>query len=915
MAICAQCGRTLPPDAVGCPACGGTVVPGRPHGNPGPLFAEGDRLADRFVVERLLGTGASGAVYSALDTLMGVPVALKVMWDSAVPGEEAFERFRREVQAAQTVGDARHLVAIHHILLLEDGRPALAMERVEGGSLKDLIQQEGPLPWARAVDLAAQIAEGLAQLHAHGIVHRDVKSGNVLIGPGFTAKLGDFGLVKGEILGATLTQAGSALGTPGYMAPEAIRGMESTPASDLYSLGVVLYEMLTGQTPFQGQSGLEVASKHLADAPPLPPLKAAGTPRWLSRAVRRLLEKDPRDRFSSASDVARALRNRSPGLGWSRRWTRRAVAAGVIAALALGAAGIAWKMSRPSVLALSFRGKVLEARSPSGQLQWKKELPAEVRSACFGLFGPEGSPAVACALGAAPSAAPGTRAPDPIYLWDRNGALIRTLPAALSGTASSAAYAITVSAHRFRAGAPDRLVVYLRQWAWYPTGLKVLDTAGERESTRVVRPFESLDVYNSGLFYDWAYKDLDGDGVDDVVYAGSNYRLFDVLFVAAAKLVRSRTASDRTTHSPDLAQTSTNPPLFYRCFAFGQVSKLKVEGGHAGPIKLSLPGQPPWTLTGRGELVQDGLSQGPDLGHIAAADALLPDLCYLKDQGRWQDILKLVSQWPHGLAYPYNWLGRFFSVQALMGLGRHQEAQDLLARSAKEFTGHDLPLPYYEFELSSLFLEGRYRPCLDRFFSLPPEVRMTMPELGRTAVWAALYLGDEEALRRLQRDSGVSKYMWFPELFTGVWDYVRGDFAAAQAGFGSLRLQCAYDPEPSLWLADALARQGRVAQADAILKSLQPDEYSEPPQDTDVGLWLRWKGGDHGSDLLEKMDALVQTKRLEAQTDAETRALLPLLLWRAADMKAESGETAAAGRLLAEAKATAPASWQGCLRR
>jgi len=266
-----------------------------------PLREPGDLLEGRYRIEQVLGTGASGVVYGVADELARTRVALKLLWDRPEEGDGTLERLRREIKASQRAPHP-HLLPIHDLILVE-GRPALLMEWVEGETLKDRIRREGGLPHREAEAVAASILKALSHLHGLGVLHRDVKSGNVLLGADGSVKLGDFGLAKGEDLGESLTLTGVALGTPGYMAPEVIRGGEASVRSDLYGVGAILFEMLAGHVPFQGAGSLEVASRQLAEEPPLYLLKSRRVPRWLAQVAGRLLAREPSDRYASAGEV------------------------------------------------------------------------------------------------------------------------------------------------------------------------------------------------------------------------------------------------------------------------------------------------------------------------------------------------------------------------------------------------------------------------------------------------------------------------------------------------------------------------------------------------------------------------------------------------------------------------------------
>jgi len=204
-------------------------------------------IAGRYRLERRVGEGGMAEVYLAHDELLDRPVAVKVLRQALAQDRVLRERFVREAQAAARL-DHPHIVGVYD-LGEWGGRPFLVMEWVEGPTLASLIRERGPLPVPLACELGAQIASALAYAHARGLIHRDVKPHNILLkaeGGRWEAKLADFGLAK--VLSATsLTLTQEVFGTPQYVAPEVVRGERVTPAADLYSLGVVLFEMLTGQ--------------------------------------------------------------------------------------------------------------------------------------------------------------------------------------------------------------------------------------------------------------------------------------------------------------------------------------------------------------------------------------------------------------------------------------------------------------------------------------------------------------------------------------------------------------------------------------------------------------------------------------------------------------------------------------------
>ena len=248
-----------------------------------------------------------GVVYKATDLKLGRSVALKVLPPQWSHDEGAKQRFLREAQAASATNH-RNICIIHDIAKTDDGQLFIVMAYYEGETLKQKLER-GPLPAAEALEIAAEIAEGLAKAHAQGVVHRDVKPGNLMITDD-GVKVLDFGLAKfADSL--QLTMAGSTVGTVAYMSPEQARGEEADVRSDVWALGVVLYEMLTGGVPFKGS--YPEATFHAIKNEPVPPLRIPGTtdheiPPALEMLVLRALEKDPERRYQSAREVARDIR-------------------------------------------------------------------------------------------------------------------------------------------------------------------------------------------------------------------------------------------------------------------------------------------------------------------------------------------------------------------------------------------------------------------------------------------------------------------------------------------------------------------------------------------------------------------------------------------------------------------------------
>ncbi|HSA92919.1 MAG TPA: protein kinase [Terriglobales bacterium] len=262
-----------------------------------------------------LGAGGMGEVYRATDSKLGRDVALKVLPAGMAHDPERLARFRREAKTLAQL-DHPNIVTIHSVEE-SDGVHFLTMQLVEGQSLDRLIPQGG-LPIERIVEIGGALADALAAAHEKGIVHRDLKPANVMVGAAESVKMLDFGLAKEtratDPADATLTSAahtapGIVMGTPAYMSPEQLQGRALDHRTDLFSLGILLHEMATGQRPFRGPSSAELASSILRDTPALVTDVRSDLPSDLARIIRRCLEKDPRHRVQTARDVANEFRD------------------------------------------------------------------------------------------------------------------------------------------------------------------------------------------------------------------------------------------------------------------------------------------------------------------------------------------------------------------------------------------------------------------------------------------------------------------------------------------------------------------------------------------------------------------------------------------------------------------------------
>jgi len=270
-----------------------------------------DTVVDqRYSIISRIGSGGMADVYCAQDLQLGRKVALKLLYRRFAQDEEFVERFKREASSAAGLQHP-HVVGVYDRGEW-DGTYYIAMEYLEGRSLKQVLQEEGPLPPGRAIDVVLQILQAARFAHGRGIIHRDIKPHNVILDDEGRAKVTDFGIARAGA--SDMTETGSIMGTAQYLSPEQAQGHAVGARSDLYAIGIVLYELLAGRVPFDGDSPVTIALKQVSELPVPPSAYNPGIPPELDAVVLHALEKDPDRRFADADAFIAALEEVRAGL-------------------------------------------------------------------------------------------------------------------------------------------------------------------------------------------------------------------------------------------------------------------------------------------------------------------------------------------------------------------------------------------------------------------------------------------------------------------------------------------------------------------------------------------------------------------------------------------------------------------------
>ncbi|HUT04634.1 MAG TPA: protein kinase [bacterium] len=304
MIQCPECGLANLDDMNNCSSCGCLLMTGDDEDTRtdlgAPSFKKGVKFADRYEIVSEVGKGGFGRVFRAVDVTTGSVIALKVLKPSLTSDEQVRSRFLGELKMSRRVVHP-NIIRLTDILEI-GGMLILVMEFVEGMSLKQMIRREGPFDVELAYTIMSQVCLGLDAAHRVGVVHRDIKPQNILITKNLGIKIVDLGLAR-HLGGNSVSQTGVIMGTPDYMSPEQVRGRNIDARSDIYSLGVVMYEMFTGKLPFTGESSVAVLLAHLRQVPESPMRLRSDLPPWVSYMILRAMAKRPSQRFGKTTDL------------------------------------------------------------------------------------------------------------------------------------------------------------------------------------------------------------------------------------------------------------------------------------------------------------------------------------------------------------------------------------------------------------------------------------------------------------------------------------------------------------------------------------------------------------------------------------------------------------------------------------
>jgi len=476
------------------------------------------RLPERWQVGKRLGAGGQGEVWAAFDRELKEWVAVKVL--TRPDDVTAVERLRQEVSVGRKL-QHQHLVRVYELV---DAGPSMAvvMEYLEGGSLSARISEDG-LPVREVEQIADALLDALACLHREGIVHRDVKPANVLFNRDGVPKLGDFGTLSSEKRNRILTETRMTVGTPAYMSPEQLRGEKAAPPSDLFSLGITLYHLLTGKRPFEADSDFELARKQLSEkAADLRALRP-DCPGWLAGFVHRLLEKDPTQRWKDGNEAHLAFRRRH----WrptGKTILRKAGMACLLSALAALGFGLADRIA--GVLPVT-EGNELVIRNSLGRKLWQKHIEGlQAPTVAADLLPEPGKEVIAAAANGKPGAKMLT-----MFVLNRRGRILRRFELS-TRTTETILFPEMSSDFQLTALETDNLgsdlgpsVLWIAgDRSWYPAEVGLFSSSRSHGPTFLLT--------NSGHCKAVRAADINGNGRKEILITGINNELGFQAFVA-----------------------------------------------------------------------------------------------------------------------------------------------------------------------------------------------------------------------------------------------------------------------------------------------------------------------------------------------------------------------------------------------
>jgi serine/threonine protein kinase len=450
---CVRCGTQIPqPTVVSEPPVGAVLV--SVDLSPGTVFAR------RYEIVRQLGQGGMGMVYLARDRTLDEAMAIKVLRPDFARDPAMAARFRSEIKLARRV---RHKnVAAIHDYGEDEGLLFISMEFVDGVDLKQLLRKRGAFPAAEAYELAIQVTEGLQAVHDAGVIHRDLKTPNIMVDAKNVARLMDFGIAKQHgVDGGATTGTGNIVGTPEYMSPEQAQGKKVDFRCDIYAMGIVIYEMFTGKVPFRGETPIATILKHIQEPPTLEGPEAPPLPPSLVPVLKRCLAKDPEHRYASASELSEGLRRarspsrkqeplptavlqaptlRQPSAVPSR--ARATVAAGAAGVVVLAGGIFLWSRRAPEPTHVESTPTASPSPSPSAVVSTEPPTPERtlppvlVAETTPVATGPAASKAIAAAATRRPTDRPTALAAAPVAPMPPPASAAPTIPATAAATAA-----------------------------------------------------------------------------------------------------------------------------------------------------------------------------------------------------------------------------------------------------------------------------------------------------------------------------------------------------------------------------------------------------------------------------------------------------------------------------------------------